>query len=156
MGENIGPIGRRGKSQPTALIRLVLTNAEVATTVPCDSPRRAQPLFRLTSGRYSARCQVGVGESVRLDCSAQMTVLGAERAIWKSLQDSGANVYRMGTVRGVTWMEVWIDGHVARFDSEWTADSTATTIAAALLQQIEARRPLDARPPRIVTGRRTS
>ncbi len=85
-----------------------------------------------------------------------MTVLGAERAIWKSLQEGAADVYRMGTLRGVTWVGVWIDGHVARFDSEWTADSTATTIAAALLQQIEARRPLDAPPPRIVTGHRPS
>jgi len=81
---------------------------------------------------------------------------GAERAIWKFLQERGANVYRMGTERGITWVEVWIDGHVARFESEWTADSVATSVATMLLQQIDARRPLDAPPPRIAASHHQS
>jgi hypothetical protein len=86
-----------------------------------------------------------------------MTTLGAERVIWKILQDGGASVYRMGTEHGVTWVEVWIDGHVARFDSEWTSDSIAVSIAALLLEQVEARRSRDVPPPRIarrVVGRK--
>lgn len=82
-----------------------------------------------------------------------MRALGAERVMWKILQDGGANVYRMGTEHGITWVEVWIDGHVARFESEWTADSIATSIAASLLEQIEARRPFNAPPPRVARGR---
>jgi hypothetical protein len=85
-----------------------------------------------------------------------MNGLGAERAIWRALQDGGSNVYRMGTEHGITWVEVRIDGHVARFESEWTADSVAMSVAASLLTQIEARRPLDAPPPRIAPSRRRS
>ena len=82
-----------------------------------------------------------------------MKAMGAESRIWAVLQAAGANVYRMGTQHGVTWVEVWIDGHVARFESEWGPDSVAASIAAALLEQIEARRPVDARPPRIGVAR---
>lgn len=82
-----------------------------------------------------------------------MSPLGAERAIWKTLQDAGANVYRMGTERGITWVEVWIDGHVSRFEAEWTTESVAASIAASLLEQIEARRTLDARPLRVTAPR---
>jgi hypothetical protein len=82
-----------------------------------------------------------------------MTVIGAERAIWKALQDADVNVYRMATHQGVTWVEVWIDGHVARFEAEWTAQSVAASIATALIAQIEARRPGHARPPRVTKSR---
>ncbi len=70
------------------------------------------------------------------------TALGAERVIRQLLQDAGANVYRLGAEHGVTWVEVWIDGHVARFPSEWTTDSIATSIAASLREQSDARRHL--------------
>lgn len=84
-----------------------------------------------------------------------MSLLGAERTIWKTLQDNGINVYRMGTERGTTWVEVWLDGHVYRFEAEWTTESVAASIAASLLEQIEARRTLDARPVPVTTPHRS-
>lgn len=70
-----------------------------------------------------------------------MPKLSAERVILKRLTDAGANVYRMGTEQGVTWVEVWIEGHVLRVESEWQSESIAETVAMDLLEQIEARRP---------------
>jgi hypothetical protein len=70
-----------------------------------------------------------------------MSGLGAERAVWQVLTDAGVEVYRMGTEDAVTWVEVWIDGHVLRVESEWQTDSIAWTVATALLVQINTRRP---------------
>lgn len=63
--------------------------------------------------------------------------LMAETVIWKTLREAGVPVHRMGTAHAVTWVDVFIGHHLTRFESEWEADSIATTVAADLLAQIE-------------------
>src|SRR5262245_29443311 len=87
-------------------------------------PSKAVVCFERHEGCYwSRRCQESVMK------------LMAETVIWRILREAGVPVHRMGTQHAVTWVDVFLDHSLERFESEWQPDSVAATVAADLLSQ---------------------